>query len=68
MSLSPVQLMAIEVGEPVTVVIDHTECVVLRKDVFDKVQRLMDAEWSDDELLAVAARTVAEADAEGPIE
>jgi len=68
MSLSPIQLKALEVGEAVTVVIDHTECVVLRKDIFDKVQKSMDEDWTNDELRAVAARTVIDADSDGPIE
>ncbi len=68
MSLSPMQLKAIEIGEPVTVIIDHTECIVLRKDVFEKVQKNIAEDWTSDELRAVAGRTVIDADYEGPIE
>lgn len=66
MSLSPAQMKAIESGKPVVLLIDHTECVVLRKDIYDQAQKVVDDEWSDEELRAVASRTVLDAD--GPIE
>ena len=68
MSLSPGQIEALERGEPVFLIIDHTECIVLRKDIFERVQRAIGDEWTDDELRTVAAQTVEDADTAGPIE
>ncbi len=58
MTLTPGQLRAIQSGQPVSVTVDQTECVVVRKDVFQKIRQVSydDSDWSDDELEAVAAQ------------
>jgi hypothetical protein len=70
MTLTAEELTAIESGQPVPVLIDRTECVLIRKDVYEKVNGLVydDSDWSDAELRAVAARTIFDADTAGPIE
>ena len=57
MTLTSEQTRAIQNGQAVSVTVDQTECVVLRKDVFQKIRRRAydDSDWSDDELEAVAA-------------
>lgn len=59
MTLTPEQLRAIQSGQPVSVTVDQTECVVVRKDVFQRTRHVSydDSDWSDDELEAVAAQT-----------
>jgi len=59
MTLTPEQLRAIQSGQPVSVTVDQTDCVVVRKDVFQKIRQVAydDSDWSDDELEAVAAQT-----------
>jgi hypothetical protein len=42
MNVSLEQLEAIERGEAVAVTLDHTECVILRRDLFEKVRFLID--------------------------
>ena len=44
MQLTPDQKQAINNGEPITLLIDHTECVVMRRDIFDKVKEAIDPE------------------------
>ncbi len=59
MTLTPEQLRAIQSGQPVSVTVDQTECVVVRKDVFQKIRQVAydDSDWSDEEMEAVAAQT-----------
>ena len=38
MTLTSEQRLAIKQGQPVSVVVDQTECVMIRKDVFERVQ------------------------------
>lgn len=75
MELTADQLKAVGDGLPVPVVIDHTECVIIRRDVFEQAQKedasktlYDDSDWTDDELRALAGRTVEDADTAGPIE
>lgn len=70
LGLTAEQRSALESGEPVTCALEQTECVVVRKDVFDRLQRIAydDSEWTADEMLAVAARTFEEADRAEAIE
>lgn len=44
MQLTPDQKQAIDNGQPVTFVIDRIECVVMRRDVFEKVKEGLDPE------------------------
>ncbi len=59
MTLTPQQMNAIRHGEAVPVTVDQTECIVVRKDVFQKIRQIAydDSDWSDEELEAVAAQT-----------
>ncbi len=41
MNLTREQQQAVENGESVTVVLDGTECVVVRKDVFERVKAVI---------------------------
>lgn len=69
MDLTAEQRTAIEAGEPVPYVVGRTECVVLRKDVFERMQQVAydDGDWTEEEMLSLAQRTFADADAAGPI-
>jgi hypothetical protein len=57
--LTAEQQIALESGEPVTCVIGATECVVVRKDVFQRMQHVAydDSEWTAEEMTILAART-----------
>ena len=57
MSFTPEQTRAIQNGQAVSVTVDQTECVVVRKDVFQKLRRRAydDSDWTDAEMEAVAA-------------
>lgn len=57
MTLTAEQTLGIQNGQAVSVTVDQTECVVVRKDVFQKIRQLAydDSEWSDEEMEAAAA-------------
>jgi len=57
MTLTSEQTRAIQNGQAVSVTVDQTECVVLRKDIFQKIRDRAydDSDWSDAEMEAVAA-------------
>ena len=44
MELSTDQIRALENGEAVPVTIEHTRCVILRTDIYERVQTLLDIE------------------------
>ena len=44
MELSTEQIWALENGEAVPITISHTRCVMLRTDVYERVQALLDIE------------------------
>ncbi len=67
MNLTNEQLKALEKGQIVPVVIDHTECVVIRKDVYEMVNDVVD-DLTDGEITALATQAFDEADIAGPIE
>jgi hypothetical protein len=56
MVLTAGQLHAIQKGEPVPVMVGKTECVLVRKDRFQHVQRSEydDSDWSDEEMTRLA--------------
>lgn len=71
MQISEQQQQALEHGEAVPVVIGETQCVVLRRDVYERVRKVLeydDSEWSDEEMRLLATRTFEDADAAEPIE
>lgn len=69
MVLTEQQEEAVRHGEAVSIRIGEAECVVVRKDVYDrvKVTAYDDSEITVDELHAIAARTLDDLDSAGPI-
>ena len=69
LDLSVEQRTAHEIGGPVPYLIGTTECVVVRKDVFERMQHVAydDSEWTPEEMIALAERAFDEADTAGPI-
>ena len=67
--LTTEQQNAISSGEPVPFVLNQTECVVVRKDVFERMQHVAydDSELTPDEMIAMAERAFDDADTAGPI-
>ena len=70
MKLTAEQQQAVYRGEEVSLIIEHTECVVVRKDVYDKMKRVNydDSQWSEAEMDALANQMFEDADTAGPIE
>ncbi len=67
MTLSREQLQAVQDGNPVQIVLDRTECVVLRKDVFDHVQILLGDTLDADAVYSHMEEVMAEDDANDPL-
>ena len=65
--ISKTQVREAEKGIPVAVRIDNTDYVLIRKDVYEKVQSIYDAsEWSHEELLQTFARAAQSSDWNDP--
>ena len=64
LDLTAEQRIALENGEPVPCVIGATQCVVVRKEAFDRLQHVAydDSEWTTEEMTALAERTLDAAD------
>ena len=64
MTLTPDQTKLLESGSAVTLTVDQTMCVLVRKDVFDKMIALEydDSDWTDDEMSRLAERTLDQSD------
>jgi hypothetical protein len=69
LDLTSEQRAALEGGHPVACVLDHTECVVVRKDIFEQMRRVAydDRELTPEEMIALAERAFDDADTAGPI-
>ncbi len=69
LDLTAEQRTALESGEAVPYVLEQTECVVVRKDVFERMQHVAydDSEWTHEEMVALAERAFDDADTAGPI-
>jgi hypothetical protein len=69
LDLTAEQRTALAGGEPVACILDHWECVVMRKDIFDRMRRVAydDSELSQVEMIALAKRAFDDADTAGPI-
>jgi hypothetical protein len=65
--LNQEELQAVQEGRPVPVVLGSTECVVVRKDVFERVQSLLDDSLDADTVGALVERNMAEDDANDPL-
>jgi hypothetical protein len=70
LELTAEQQTALTTGEPVLCLLNQTECIVVRKDVFERMQHVAydDSEWSHEEMIAMAEFAASEADNAGPIE
>lgn len=68
--LSPDQETALASGEAVPCLVSDKECIVVRKDVFERMQHVAydDSELTSDEMIAMAERAFDDADTAGPIE
>jgi hypothetical protein len=60
---------AVQYGDAVPVWIGTSECILIRRDIFDRavVRSHDDSEMTDNELQAIAARTLVDLDTAGPI-
>lgn len=57
MNLTNEQVTAVKKGEAVPVDVDHTQCVLIRRDMYEKVQRAVeydDSPWTDEEMAGLA--------------
>jgi hypothetical protein len=70
MNLTGEQEEAVQNGKVVPVHIGNAECVVVRKDIYERVKAVLydDGEMTDDELHAIAAHTLDDLDSAGPIQ
>jgi hypothetical protein len=70
MTLTSDQAKMLQSGNPIPITIDHTPCVLVRQDVFDKLRTAEydDSVWTDDELSVLAASTLAALDRPEPIQ
>jgi hypothetical protein len=68
--LTSEQKSALQGGDPVPCVLNQTECVIVRKDVFERMQHVAydDGPWTAEEMIALAERAFDDADTAGPIE
>jgi hypothetical protein len=64
MTLTSEQAKLLQSGSAVPVTIEQLPCVVVRKDVFDKLSAVEydDSDWTEEETSLLAARTFAELD------
>ncbi|MDP7254082.1 MAG: hypothetical protein QGF00_31060 [Planctomycetota bacterium] len=56
MKVTSEQLQALKNGKTVSIEVDRTECILVRKDVYQKIRQLSydDSEWTEDEMEALA--------------
>ncbi len=57
MNLTNEQLAAIKKGDAVSIDIDHTECVLIRRDMYEKVKKAVeydDSTWTGEEMEGLA--------------
>jgi hypothetical protein len=69
LDLTAQERKALESGQPVPCTLEETECVVVRRDVFERLQQIAydDSEWTPEEMMAMAERAFDDADTAGPI-
>jgi len=70
MIISTDQQKAMEEGHPVPLIVAGTECVLIRKDLYDRVKTILEydaSEWTESEMSGMAAIAADEADNAGPI-
>lgn len=57
MNLTSEQVTAIKNGEAIPIDVDQTQCVLIRRDMYDKVKRAVeydDSPWTEDEMEGLA--------------
>lgn len=64
MTLNADQTKMLHSGNPVLITVEHTPCILVRQDVFDKLRSVEydDSDWNEGELVALAARTLEDLD------
>ncbi len=69
LDLTPEQQKTVQDGDPVPFILNQTECVVVRKDVFERMKHVAydDSEWTSEEMTALAAHAFDSAETAGPI-
>jgi hypothetical protein len=60
MQLTSAEQTALSQGHPVPIVLGGTECIVVRKDIFDKTQQLVAGELDPRELYPMIISVLAE--------
>jgi hypothetical protein len=65
--LNSQQQTSLSQGEVVLVDVEHTECVLVRKDVFERLQQAAVDELTSEEMIAAASLAFDDADTCGPI-
>ncbi len=70
MNITKEQFEQAKSGQPVEIAENGDEYVLIRKDVYEQVAKIVydDSELTDDELRAIAAQTLDDLDTAGPIE
>lgn len=66
MHLNPDQKLALDHGQPVPLVIDDTECIVIKREAYEKSQASLD--WTPEEMDLLAAEAAERLDRAEPIE
>ena len=57
MNLTSEQVAAIKNGEAIPIDVDHTQCVLIRRDMYDKVKRAVEYDtspWTEEEMEGLA--------------
>jgi hypothetical protein len=70
MNITKEQLETAETGQPVELVEDGKEFVLIRRDLYDRVKHVIeydDSDWTEEEMSRLAAETFEAADEAGPI-
>jgi hypothetical protein len=64
MTLTPDQSRLLASGHPVPLTVEQTPCVLVRKDVFERLRSVQfdDGDWTEEETAILAARTFAALD------
>ena len=65
MNLSTEQLKALRGGDAIPITVGHTHCVLIRKNVYERVKEVVqydDSQWTDDEIEALGAQTFEQLD------
>ena len=65
MTLTSEQQQAVKQGQAVPVIVDDTECVIVRKDVFERVKSVLDT-VNTDTVYDLMERAIAEDDTNDP--